>query len=270
MTNIYGSIGFSFLFDNDRNRYILILADMHSKLSYCDNSPIKINEWFLNKIKSSSILLEEVPRSNVELKELWSESPHTQDLKNLFLKNSDIIHALDIRPSLIPFSWELIKLDVPNIKLNEYLETINKFFNFEIEQIKKILNHIYSKSYLTGSKLGKHYDIVKNNYDKYLLKYNKFLNDQIFNIYNSNIDILENINIILDEIMEWFILAKIESLNNNIIIHTGLAHSEKTLKWLIELYNCKLIYFSGVNKFSEINNITHGCVNIPLKIDKIL
>ena len=38
MTNIYGSIGFSFLFDNDRKRYILLLADMHSKLSYCDNN----------------------------------------------------------------------------------------------------------------------------------------------------------------------------------------------------------------------------------------
>ena len=84
MKNIYGTIGYTVLKNPNTNNKIIILADMHDKLPECVNQT-NISNWFESKINSSKILLEEVPRDNVTLHELWSESPHTQNLKNLFL-----------------------------------------------------------------------------------------------------------------------------------------------------------------------------------------
>jgi hypothetical protein len=121
MTNIYGSVGYTLL----RNKYntILILADVHSKLPYCENK-IDISDWLKMNMNFTNVLLEEVPRNGVELNELWTESDHTQKLKDLFLQNSNLIHAIDIRPYLIPFSWEMCELKSDNITLNNYLKKI--------------------------------------------------------------------------------------------------------------------------------------------------
>ena len=83
--NINGSIGYTLL-ENGKNK-VLILSDMHSELPYCEKNGIFVSDWMKSKTKSK-ILLEEVPRTDSTLKELWPSSPHTQKLKELFLSNS--------------------------------------------------------------------------------------------------------------------------------------------------------------------------------------
>ena len=108
MINLYGSIGYSLLKNqgNELPGKILVLADMHSQLSYCNSDYKKISDWLFSKINNSNILLEEVPRDNVELKGLFDESDHTKDLKNLFRSSR-------LKP-ILNFSQ-----DVSGIKLQE-------------------------------------------------------------------------------------------------------------------------------------------------------
>jgi len=176
MSNIYlnGSIGYTLLIKN--NIKILILADMHSNLPYCKKDGIFISDWFKNKY-NSRILLEEVPRVGPILKELWPSSPHTQKLKEEYIKNSHIIQGVDIRPLLIPFSWELASNEndtqAPIINLKEYLELINLFFTLKLDFIKNDLKHIYSKEFLKKKKKRKNFLILKKKKKKKFKKKKK-------------------------------------------------------------------------------------------------
>jgi len=278
MKNIYGTIGYTVLEDLKIKKKIIILADMHDTLPNCINQT-NISDWFKSKFNSSKILLEEVPRENVELIELWSKSKHTQQLKNLFLKNNKFIHAIDIRPFLIPFSWEVINLNDKYIDisketnnydmiLSDYLKQVNNFFCLrESYLLTKLPN--YRKDNLKHTKLGKHFLKIKINYYNLLLINKKSLKLQIKEIYRLNIELLENINNLLNEIMEWYICACIDLYKHKtVIIHTGLAHSEKVINWLIEHYNFKFINKVGINKLDETNFKTiSGCVSLPLELD---
>ena len=84
--NINGSIGYTLL-ENGNNK-VLILSDMHSELPYCEKNGIFVSDWMKSKTKSK-ILLEEVPRTDSTLKELWPSSPHTQKLKDLYLSKQN-------------------------------------------------------------------------------------------------------------------------------------------------------------------------------------
>ena len=272
MINLYGSIGYNLL--KNKNKYILVLADMHSQLSYCSDYK-KISEWLLSKIKNSNILLEEVPRDNVELKGIFEDADHTRDLKNMFLKNPNIIHALDIRPFLIPFSWEIIQFNSNiDIKLIEYLKLIDNFYSFNHIKFKELLDDIYTPEYINATKLKLQYDVIKNSFRlDYKEKYKSNLNKSISYLFKNNIIVLQNLNKHLDNIMEFYILIKIYELkknNKNIIIHAGLAHSEKIIFWLENLYNYKTILSNGFNKIDDLNNkkITNGCIFLPEIIDK--
>lgn len=71
--------------------------------------------------------------------------------------------------------------------------------------------------------------------------------------------------------MEYFIISKIYQLkkdNKNIIIHAGLAHSEKVIFLLKILYNYKIESSYGINKINDIDNISNGCLLFPKIIDK--
>ena len=153
--NINGSIGYTLLSNKDIK--ILVLADMHSKLPYCDKDGIFVSDWFLKKF-NSKILLEEVPRIGTQLKELWPSSPHTQKLKEAYLKNSSVIQGIDIRPFLIPFSWELsFDNKIPNIHLKNYLSYINLFCNLKLNFLRNELKNIYTREYLSKSLLVLNY-----------------------------------------------------------------------------------------------------------------
>lgn len=273
MKNIYGTIGYTLLKNPNTNNKIIILADMHDRLPECASNT-NISDWFTSKMISSKILLEEVPRDNVTLHELWAESPHTQNLKNLFLNNQHIIHAVDIRPFLIPFSWELLS-DLKtfndqyyNIKLKKYLMIINSFFVLDFRYlIDKLPNYKIEK--LVNTKLGKHFLIIKKNWKKFLENNQIYLNYLIKILYQNNLNVLEKISDILDQIMEWYICANIElHLDKPVILHTGLAHSDKVIDWLINHYKYKLENSNGINKMDEIiYKPMSGCISLSPDIE---
>ena len=268
--NINGSIGYTLLVNKDIK--ILVLADMHSKLPYCDKDGIFISDWFKNKFKSK-ILLEEVPRTGTELKELWPSSPHTQKLKEVYLQNSKIIQGVDIRPFLIPFSWELsFDKNSPNIILKEYLTFINIFCNLKLPYFINELKNIYTKEYLSNNSLGFHYLKIKNYIKKYVKENKKYLNEKIKNLADNNSSILENINEIISYIMEWYIIAKIyqsiDNGNKKIIIHAGLAHTTNIIDLLKNIYKYNIISEKGLTDLSDYDKLTNGCLHLPIDIDK--
>jgi len=263
--NIYGAIGYTLLKNKQSNNKIIILADMHDTLKFCNN-PILITDWFKKKINSSIILLEEVPREDVLLDELWSNSIHTNLLKNLFLSHQDIIKPVDIRPLIILFSIEYYK-ENNTITLHEFLNKIHSFFKFKNEYICKKIN-IFNESLIKDSLLGNHFYKLKYlNYYIFLQKYKDKLNKLLIDIYNS--ELYQDFENLINNIMEWYICANIVlHTNKSIIIHTGLLHSEKVIDLLINIYNYNYIYSTGINKIKYITNIDTGCIKIPENIDK--
>ena len=267
--NLNGSIGYTLLIKNKIK--ILILADMHSNLPYCKTDGIFISDWFKNKY-NSKILLEEVPRVGPQLKELWPSSPHTQKLKEEYIKNSHIIQGVDIRPLLIPFSWELASdEDTHSLKLKEYLELINLFFTLKLDFIKNDLKHIYSKEFLKKKKIGKHFLILKRIIILFIKKNKIYLDKDIKNLIKDNKKLLEQINYILSDIMEWYIIAKIyQGINENktsFIIHAGLAHTTNIINLLKNYYNYKVINDFGTTNMHNLNIESNGCLHLPINIE---
>ena len=75
--------------------------------------------------------------------------------------------------------------------------------------------------------------------------------------------------------MEFYIIFNIFKPNidtKNIIIHTGLIHSEKIIFWLTKLYSCKIIEEKGITNLENIDTlpITSGCLKLSKSIDKQL
>ena len=273
--NINGSIGYTYL--QDSKNKILILADMHSTLPYCNNG-VFVSDWINNKNKSK-ILLEEVPRTDTILKELWPTSIHTQKLKELYL-NSKIIDGVDIRPFLISFSWEL--LEDPNIEvrrrkemesssLYDYFKFISLFFNLKHEYIMKNLNKIYTKDFLQSSLLGKHFIRIKNETKKFIQDNDLLFNKPVYILMRTNQNILNTVNDIISNIMEWYTIAKIFQGNlsgyNNFIIHAGLAHTSNINLILQKEYNYNINNFDGIINLKDGDNYTNGCLKLPSYID---
>lgn len=273
MSKIYGTIGYVFL--KKENRKIIVLSDQHDTLPSCENK-INIAEWFKQKFNTSKILLEEVPREDNKLIELWESSPHTQELKKLYLDNTHIINGMDIRPFMIPFSWEVlnqieINTNDYDITMLEYLNEIDNFFSLQNSYIITNLSN-YNVHFLKNSLLGKHFILIKNKYSDFLkLLDNERLFDKKIIYLNSNYNNkLSIINNLLDDIMEWYICAQIELYNQeSIIIHAGLAHTDKIINLLKNHYNFTIIQEHGINSLINARNGTRtGCIEIKPEINK--
>ena len=271
-----GSIGYTLLVKN--NIQILILADMHSELPYCENiSGVFVSDWFKKKYKSV-ILLEEVPRSHSMLKELWTSSIHTQKLKDEYLKNPDIIQGLDIRPELIPFSLELaFDKEISDVNLKDYLNFIDLFYTLKLTVIQDTLNDIYTLEYLLTNKLGIHYLFLKNKTIQFVDSFKNNLNTTVQDLLKKNNNILEQINTITSEIMEWYSIAKIiqgiKKNNTSFILHAGLAHTTNIIKLLNIYYEYTIIEEKGMTnisqlKFNDDDDKITGCLPIPNYIEK--
>ncbi len=267
--NIYGSIGYTYL--ANKNNKVIVLADNHNKLESCNNN-LSIGTWLNKKKKSSKVLLEEVPRdNNVNLSELWPDSPHTQELKNIYLSNSEIITGVDLRPHLIPFSLEIIDQIhsgnfIYQFTLKTYLIQINKFFCFKNPYVKSLLS-IYNYESLKNTPLGLHYLEIKAKYKNILDFYDINIS---FNKLKKIDELQGDIANLLDNIMEWYICACLINNNNkNVIIHTGLSHSEKIIDLLVNKYNYNIIQGDGINKLEQLNyKKLNGCITLPLDIEK--
>ena len=306
MVNISGSVGYTLLKKN--NKYILVLADIHSKLPYCKNG-INIDTWFKKIIEQSQIIIEEVPREGVKLHELWKGSPHTQSLKNFILDNkyssrkksqSKDLELMDIRPYLKPFSWEIYKNSKiafsntlnknvaynksDEITFEEYLINLNSFFLLDKRTyslfpfIKKV--HQYITKVLKDKKNKQEKSGVFNHY-KYLGKVffdfkNKFSylkNKTIKNMVEENIlEPLIKLNDLSSMIIEWYSILQTFESDKPSVIHTGLAHSERIIKYLVEYYQFEIINEGGINKIENLDKIetTVSCINLPDEIEKNL
>jgi hypothetical protein len=262
--NIYGTIGYTYLEGINK---VIVFADMHDTLPNClDKNPINVSDWFKTKFQSSKILLEEVNRDGFKLKELWTHSPHTQSLKNLFIENQHIINPIDVRPYLVPYSWELVD-ETKNVILKDYLVKINNFFKLDHTFFQSNLS-LYLLSNLINTTLGTHFLILKKKFTILLNNNKQYINKTIIDIKNNNIQLLNNINELLDDIMEWYICAQIIfNSNKSVILHTGLAHSDIVIKLLVLLYNYKIINSNGINQLSQFSNTMSGCIQLPNDID---
>lgn len=270
MNNIYGSVGFVFLIKN--NKKIILLSDQHDTLPKCDNN-INIAEWLKKKMYTSKILLEEVPREDNKLIELWQESQHTQELKQLYLNNSIIISGVDIRPFLIPFNLEVLDntsiLDnYYNITIYEYLKEIDNFFTLKNKYILDNLCN-YNFHILKDTLLGEHFIIIKNKYKNFLINLNdnKLIYENVRQLIINNKLIL--FNNLLDDIMEWYICAQIELyIDKPIIIHAGLAHTTKIMKLLKNHYLYNIKHQEGLYDLDKIYfEKRKGCIELSHDID---
>lgn len=283
MINIYGTIGYTLFKSNNLPKYILVLSDDHSKLEYCDNY-IMVSNWIKKHMHNVNILLEEVSREDFKLNELWGTSDHTKELKNLFLENQKYIFDIDIRPYLIPFSWENLKIYKNDLKCKEsknlkmkliyYIQKINFFLNLKLKKIQKKIQNVYNINFLTNHNLNIQLNLVKNNFNLFLIKNLDYMLYNMEYIYDNHIDILDEINFILDNCMEWFTIARIYDLSfinkKNIIIHTGLFHSDKINDVIKNIYKYEIVSQNGINNLINLNNNYNGCIKLPIQVDNDL
>ena len=96
-----------------------------------------------------------------------------------------------------------------------------------------------------------------------------YLHQTIYNLFINNRDILEKINNLISMIMEWYILVLVHNSTKNSIIHVGLAHSNKLLYLLKDVYKFKVITQNGVNEMNKIEDEPKACVLIPNEINNI-
>jgi hypothetical protein len=82
-------------------------------------------------------------------------------------------------------------------------------------------------------------------------------------LFNSYQNILEEINNITSMIMEWYILLLIINNKENSIIHLGLAHSNRILDFLTDVYSFEVIKKTGINMIAQINQKHHACLLVP-------
>ena len=270
---ISGSIGVTIL--KNKDKVIILLADDHSNSSYCEDNGFKnhknIKEYLQTELdKGSQILLEEVPRDGFELQELWPESPHTQSLKHFFLQDNNVT-GIDIRPYLIPFSWENLETDTSpelrNYSIIKYINKLNEFFKLKGDFYNKIFYPIMKKVIIYNNGLGKNLIHIKNKFIR-LRKEIYQLDKPISYYFDNKKYILEEISNICDEIMEFNTLLNVFTTNKKSIIHTGLFHSFNILTWLLNSYNFNVIYKNGINQFppNKSSNDIKACVYIPINI----
>jgi len=226
---VSGSVGYT-LFEKN-NKKILVFADVHDGVDYCKEASESMSEYLNKQLGDSQILLEEtIPAqilgddaNKLQLTDLWPNSKHTQELKKFANENSESIKAIDIRPILIPFSWELIE---QNKKLGkfifaDYIKFIDNFFKKkhflfeklitkELEKLdnisKKSINKLQTSSYYLFLPLI--YLLIRNTMSDPEIKQSDQPQNDI--IKKDNINKAKVIDH-LDEIHEMFLVLKIET-----------------------------------------------------------
>lgn len=268
-----GSVGYTLLKHKILNKYIFLLADVHDGVSYCNTDSVMIDKWLSLK-DNNNILLEEAVRESFELTDLWPTAEHTQRLKQLN-KSNNKIKPVDIRPLLIPFSWELLSdkhnenKEQNNTLLEDYIIFINNIFNYKksklmVEYIVKQLKKLEIEGDIRMKKiLLQHFQEMKGIYIEYINDNKLNMKKTMRELFDSNPEILEEINELTSMIMEWYILLLILNSKENCIIHLGLAHSNRILDFLTEVYSFDVIKKSGINMTDEIDNDMKACLLVP-------
>jgi hypothetical protein len=274
MKKISGAIGYTILYNDKLKKNVLLFADIHDGVNYCENiqENIDIDDYFRSLIKNNntSLILEEsVYDPSLNLVDLWPNAGHTQDLKIILNKYPKNIIPTDIRPLLIPFSWQLLNSNTKyeNIKLHQYLILIDLFFKQKGLVFKKyIIPLLY---FIPKDKIKILFIQFKEIQKQYQRIINKWLDCPLIKIHTMEnkigikyLDEIDNINSL---IMEWYILLLIFSDNKLSIIHTGLAHSSNLLKFLQEMYDFEIIKKHGINYLEDIkwDDLPRACILNP-------
>jgi hypothetical protein len=268
-----GSVGYTLLKQKNLNKHIFLLADIHDGVSYCSNDSVMIDRWLSLK-DNNDILLEEAVRESFELTDLWPGAEHTQRLKKLN-RNNKKIKPVDIRPLLIPFSWELLgdkeneNKEQNNMIFEDYLSYIDTIFNYKKSKLM-MLYFVPSLKKLNKEGNNQMKEILLQHFQEMKDLYMEFINDNksklkktMKELYKSNQDLLEEINNITSMLMEWYILVLILNSKENCIIHLGLAHSNRILDFLTQVYSFEVIKKSGINIMDEINDEPKACLLVP-------
>ena len=256
MLYLQGTIGYTIFINSVTRKKIIVFADMHDKLPPCPfPNSIKISKWFNKKFKTAKLLLEEVVRvENMKLEALWDASEHTNDLKLLFLNNQNEIEAIDIRPYLIPYSWETVKQSKDkNMLLRDYFKNIIIFLNLENDFLKNQIKFF-------NQKISDHLKTIQIKFMRFLIKNKHLLGKSIIYVFNNNQNILEDYNTLLNDCMEWYTCLLIEKYKNKtVMIHAGLYHTEKINSLLKNYYKYEIIYKEGINFLVESRRSNYIC-----------
>jgi len=290
MQDLYlsGAVGVTVLVEKDnllnnlKKKETALYHDVHTDNIYCKNSVnhIKVAEWLEEKSKDNVIKLEEIDgqKSGIKLTDLWTGAEHTRELKKLAQKNIPNLDLVDIRPFLIPWSWELMKTDKSKfgkIIFSEYLNLLKQFFNKDnsSKSYNLFVKNIKFINKDTENKCIEHLNDLKDIFNIFLVKNKHLLKKSLKEIYKLNINILYEINNILSAIMEWFTILKTVNTKLNSIIHVGLAHSTRIKKLLIKYYNYSIKYEDGLTNLNQFMIKTdkkiNACVLLPKNISEI-
>lgn len=288
--HIFGAIGYVILHkynaQTNQDYKVIVFADKHDKINDCpdDVKSVTINDLFklmVDTDSESEILLEEVKRTNetknIEL--MWVDGIHTINLKNLYIKNQSDIAGIDIRPHLIDLSLKYLNNLVSAYKnetkkvytLKKYFEKIDLFFSLKFNMVQDMLGNIYTKEFLSTHELGKHFMDIKQSYFDILNDNKEILDLEIIYILVKK-NITNKLDKLLSYIIEWLMCALI--IKNNlidndpIIIHTGLAHSDKVVDHLYKRYKYSSVKDYGIVTLEQSNipdNKISGCVKLPIE-----
>ena len=292
---VSGSIGVIILSKKislNKEKVIIILSDDHASNNYCsviDDKNYSITD-FLESIKNKQVLVEEIPestnKSSIQIKEIWYDVPHVKELKNYFLKNSKEADGIDIRLELVPFSIELLALkkDLLNFKFNEYIKEFKLFFdgkgkifdkffhpltkenmkNLIVDENEKEIIKRYFIKLLEDYKSieKKSSDFIYPNNDPTILDFHK--KDMIFSV-----NLFKDIDDLINNLMEFYVILKLFSTDKASIIHMGLYHTTNISRLLMIDYQFNILYKSGITDFNYAtsdNNVS--CVKLPSNLSK--
>ena len=274
---ISGSIGYTILHNYKLNKKILLFADIHDGVNYCQDvyNSINIDDYLISYIKDKkkTIILEEsINDPSLDLIDLWPNAQHTQDLKIMLNQYPSKIIPTDIRPLLIPFSWQFLNKykKYENMKLHQYLYFMSLFFtkkgivwNKYIFTMLEFIDKDHLETILIQFKE------IRQEFVSTFIKYLNLKLIEFDSLKNKDgLKYFEEVDRINSLIMEWYIIIIIFSDKKTSIIHTGLAHSSNLIHFLVNLYDFEIEKQSGVNYIEEItdwNNLPTACVLLPNK-----
>lgn len=259
-----GSTGYTIL--NNDNKKILLFADIHDGVQYCKSTnSIDIDKLLDAKSNTHQVLLEEAfNNSGLNLTGLWN-AKHTNKLRELKENNSNVIPT-DIRPYLIPFSWQFAKSNkkYKECKIETYLYLLDEFFNKSGKVYEKIISPYFSyiKNKDDITKIIYFFELIKKKYKVISYKYTKRTIGYILDIDKEYLHSIDNIN---SYIMEYYILILLLSDKRNTIIHTGLAHSSRLKEVLIKIFKFEIKQdheLTNIENYTGSDN-THACIFNP-------
>ena len=271
MKYLSGATGYTIL--EKENKTVILLADIHDGVSYCQRDSSKnidksqnidIDVFLKDKTSTHQVVLEESLNEMENLTDLWPNAEHTRKLKELKEKNNEILPT-DIRPYLIPFSWQLAESNdnYKKLQINKYLYYFKNFFNKKGKVYERYIFPYYEYiDHKNRLKLINIFNIIEDLFLKIYQKYDGLTIEQIFVKDKEYMHSIDNINSL---IMEYYILLLILSDKRDSVIHTGLAHSTRIKSILKEEFEYEIREDHGMTHIDQYtgSNKTNACILNP-------